>query len=790
MKTIEETYDVVVCGGGLAGVSAAVASARHGARTCLVQDRPVLGGNSSSEIRVTPHGAAAFHAYARETGIVSEALTAERAANHEPIMENGWTNSVWDLTLYDLVTRTRGLTVHLNTTVEEVRSEGQEIREVVARVANAETVLRLRAREFIDCTGDGTVGDLAGARSMSGTEARSEFNEPHAPEEPSEEVMGSSLHFKTIDVGHPVPFAAPEWAVRYDDPSFFYEGGRVPKTLRSGYWWIEIGPPWDTLHDNEALRHELTRHVLGIWDYIKNRDPQLKDRARNLALDWVGQVPGKRETRRLIGRSILTENDLIGRAVFDDEIAYGGWYVDLHTLGGLLAENSEPLNARHLDPTTEYAVKTYVGPFGIPLGILVSRDVSNLLMAGRDVSATHAALGSIRVMSTCALMGQAAGTAAAVAICHGVGLESARRDHIAEIQQILLRDGCFLPNGRNADPLDLARSASVSASSQELLRGTGPFSPSRLADLGQWTDHPVYPYSGVLERRCAQWIALGTRPRLDAIEVCLSNSTPAPRLIRARLFVVEGIWDYRVDPGDPVAQTVLEAPPGGPQWVRWDLGGGVDPSSLPAKGYVRVDLDADPDVEWHVSEDVVPANLAAYEAQPGRYRRFAGGASLSFRVEPPQDCFSPENVISGVTRPSGSTNLWRSDPAEPLPQWLQLEWPAPQTIAQIQLTFEGQLLREYHAYPPFYRDPQVSADYEIHVRRSGRWVPVSAARRNFATRVVHDLAEPVSADALRVVVQATNGDASAGIFEVRCYADAVCAPTPFGPAASQVPVSE
>ena len=98
MRTIEETYDVVVCGGGLAGVSAAIAAARHGARTCLLQDRPVLGGNSSSEIRVTPHGAAAFHAYARESGIVSEALTAERTRNHEPILETGWTNSVWDLT--------------------------------------------------------------------------------------------------------------------------------------------------------------------------------------------------------------------------------------------------------------------------------------------------------------------------------------------------------------------------------------------------------------------------------------------------------------------------------------------------------------------------------------------------------------------------------------------------------------------------------------------------------------------------------------------------------------------
>ncbi len=780
MRTVEETYDVVVCGGGLAGVSAAIAAARHGARTCLVQDRPVLGGNSSSEIRVTPHGAAAFHAYARETGIVAEALTAERAANHEPIMENGWTNSVWDLTLYDLAMRTDGLTLHLNTAVEHVGMDGRSIREVVARVANAETILRLHASFFIDCTGDGTVGDLSGAESMAGTESRSEFGEPHAPEERSDEVMGSSLHFKTVDVGHPVSFTAPDWAVRYDDPSFFYEGGRVPKTLRSGYWWIEIGPPWDTLHDNEALRHELTRHVLGIWDYIKNRDPSLKDKARNLALDWVGQVPGKRETRRLIGRSILTENDLVDRRVFEDEVAYGGWYVDLHTLGGLLADTSEPLNARHLDPTSEYAVKTYVGPFGIPLSILICRDVDNLLMAGRNVSATHAAMGSIRVMSTCATMGQAAGTAAAIALAHGADLESTRQEHVGEIQQVLLRDGCFLPNGSNQDALDLARSASISASSQELLRGTGPFSPSRLAGLGQWTDHPVFPYSGVLERRCAQWIAVGADPRLDAVELCLSNSSAAATTITARLYVADGIWDYRVEPGAPLAQTALEVRPGGPQWIRWDLSA-VDSALLPPHGYVRVDVDANPDVEWHVSEDVLPGNLATYEAQPGRYRRFAGGATLSFRIEPPQDCYSPENVVTGVTRPSASPNVWRSDPADPLPQWLQLGWPTRQSISQVQLTFEGQVLREYHAYPPFYRDPQVCADYEIQVLESGEWTTVIRARNNTTTRVVHTLPRPVRTCALRVLVQATNGDPSAGIYEIRCYQEPVCAPTPFGP---------
>ena len=218
-----EEYDVVVCGGGLAGFCAAVAAARHGARTCIVQDRPVFGGNSSSEVRVTPHGAAAFHAYARETGILSEVLIEERARNHETIFENGWTNSVWDLTLYETAMATPNLTFHVNTAVTGVRVDGRKLEAVVCRVANAEVELTLGAHIFIDCTGDGVVAADAGCEWRMGTEGRDEFDEPHAPARASSATMGNSIHFKTRDCGRPVPFHAPAWAVHYDDASFFYD---------------------------------------------------------------------------------------------------------------------------------------------------------------------------------------------------------------------------------------------------------------------------------------------------------------------------------------------------------------------------------------------------------------------------------------------------------------------------------------------------------------------------------------------------------------------------------------
>jgi hypothetical protein len=786
VKYEEKSYDVVVVGAGLAGVSAAIAAARHGASACLVQDRPVLGGNSSSEIRVTPHGAAAFHGYARETGIVSEALIEERATNHETITENGWTNSVWDLALYDMVVRTEGLDLMLNTTVEGVTTgPGNAIAAVDARVGNAERVCRLSAETFIDSTGDGTVAALAGADWRAGTESREEFGEPHAPERETDEVMGSSLHFKTVDTGRPIEFHAPEWAVKYEDSSFFYEGGRVPKTLRSGYWWIEIGPPFDTIHDNERIRHELTRHVLGIWDYIKNRDENLRERATNLALDWVGQVPGKRESRRIRGKTLLNENELIQRKEFPDEVAFGGWYVDLHTLGGLLAGTSEPLNARELDPTSDYGASTNVGPFGIPLSIMLAEQVPNLMMAGRNVSATHAAMGSIRVMSTGALMGQATGTAAALARSTGSSLAEVARDRVRELQQELLRDGVFLPNRRNEDPDDLALGADVVASSEEALQGVGPSSADWLNDLGQWTDHPVFPATGRLEHRTAQWIALGDRQDLESLELCLSSLGDGPQQVRVSLYAVEDIWDYRTEAGEPLAVTTLDVPSAEPTWIAWDLTGEVDAAALPRHGYIRVDLEANPAAEWHMAGTVQPGNIAGYEASPGRYRRFGGGTTMSFTVRPPQRCYPAENVVNGVTRPHRFTNAWRSDPVKPLPQSITLSWERPEEISQVQLTFAGHLLREYHAYPPQYRDPQTPRDYSVQVLdEAGTWKKVLGVEGNYTTRNVHTFDRPVTASALRVVVTATNGDPSASIYEIRCYGEPLCKEPAFAPSGS------
>ena len=791
MKTLTESYDVVVCGGGLAGFCAAVAAARQGAKVALLQDRPVLGGNASSEVRVTVHGATGFHAYARETGILSELLIEERARNHEVVNENGWTNSVFDQVLYDLAQRTPGLTLHLNTAVHDVLlgdddlsgladipnrplpdtthgwyrrpacAPRKRISAVVAHVANAETELTLRAHTFIDATGDGLVADLAGCGWRMGSESKEQTGEVHAPAAASTNTMGNSIHIRARDIGRPAPFTPPSWAKTIPDADFFHKKGRHLYDLRGGFWWIEIGMPWHTIHDNETIRHELTAWALAIWDWIKNHDETTKHRATNYALEWIGQVPGKRESRRVDGLYQLNEHDIQANANHPDEIGFGGWFVDLHTPGGLLAEHSEPAAGEGYKPDSDYAAKSYVGPYGVPLRANIAADVDNLLLAGRCLSATHAALGTTRVMATTAIVGQALGTGAALALKKNLPLARLTdADLIAELQQRLLRDGAFLPNHVNTDAADLARAANATASSSALNHGVGP---SDTWASGGLERHPT-DRGFSLAKAAAQWIAVAGG-RIDSVSACLDNLSRETQRVRARLVRVEHIWDYRREL-PALAEIELLVPPGEDRWIAWPVAlANVSP------GYVRLDLVSDcADLAWRYSRAILPGQVSAWAMSPKKLRRVDNGVTLAFRVAPAQPAYGPEQALTGVTRPHRATNLWRSDPGQPLPQALQLSWPTPQRISRVELTFPGHLLREIHAYPPFFRDPQTPRDYAIEAFIDGAWTELHVEKGNYQRHRRHALPVPVVTSQLRVLIHATNGDPSAAVYEIRAYA--------------------
>ena len=461
----------------------------------------------------------------------------------------------------------------------------------------------------------------------------------------------------------------------------------------------------------------------------------------------------------------MTENDIQSQRVFEDEVAYGGWFVDLHTPGGLLASTSEPNSAEGYANDTSYMVKSYVKPYSIPLGICIARDHDNLMMAGRNVSASHAALGTVRVMATTALMGQACGTAAARVVRGGKPLYETADRCIGTIQQDLLRSGCFLPHLANQDPADLARLATVTASSEATCAGVDVIEPDN--EAAQPQDH-TGRYSDRLTHDRAQWIAVGGG-RLDDVSVCLTNPTAEPQKLACRLEAVRGIWDYRACTGGALRTATVEVPPGERQWVTWRVDLDRE-AGLPESGFVRLTLERHEHVEWHPGDRVEPGQVAAFHMRDNRLRRYAGGVSMAFRVRPPQKPFPASNVTSGVTRPREQTHLWRSDPAQRLPQSVNLAWEQEQTVARVELTFPGHLLKEYHATRPLYHDPQIARDYRIEVTRDGRsWDEVVAVRSNYQRHRVHILKTPVSANRLRVVIEATNGHPSAALYEVRVY---------------------
>lgn len=790
MQSLSQSYDVVVCGGGLAGFCAAVAAARNGAATALVHDRPVLGGNASSEVRVTVHGAAAFHNYARETGILSELLIEERARNHETINENGWTNSVFDQVLYDLAQHTPGLTLHLNTSVHDVLLGDDElsglsdipnrplpettngwyrrpvcaprrhIAGVVTRVANAETEITLHGRIVVDATGDGLVADLAGCGWRMGTESKGQTGEIHAPPAASTNTMGNSIHIRARDIGRPAPFTPPSWAKPIPNGDFFHKKGRHLADLRGGYWWIEIGMPWHTIHDNETIRHELTAWALAIWDWIKNQDETTRHRATNYALEWIGQVPGKRESRRIDGLVQLTEHDIQANVKHPDEIGFGGWFVDLHTPGGLLAEHSEPASAEGYKPDSAYAAKSYVGPYGVPLRAQIARDVDNLFLAGRCLSATHAALGTVRVMATTAIAGQAIGTAAALALEKTIPLHLlTETETMRLLQQRLLRQGAFLPNLSNTDPNDLARMAIATASSSALSCGAGPQSPWISGGLERQPNGRGVP----LTQAPAQWMAVAGGI-LESVTACFDNQSNQSQRIRARLVRVEHIWDYRREL-PALAEGELSVPPGQDCGVEWNV-------SLAAlePGYLRLDLVSDTkDVLWRFAQAILPGQTAAFAMSAKKLRRMESGVTMAFGIRPAQPVYQPDQALTGVTRPLRTPNLWRSDPRQSLPQFLELSWSSPHPIAAVELTFPGHLLREIHAYPPFFRDPQTPRDYSIEGWVNGQWTELHTEMGNYQRQRRHRFPAPINTDKLRVVFHATNGDPSAALYEIRAY---------------------
>lgn len=733
--------DLTVVGGGLAGVCAAIAAARQGARVALVQNRPVLGGNSSSEVRVWVCGATAHGVqhYARETGIMGELFVENQFTNPEG---NPY---YWDLVILEAVRREENIELFLNTDIRHVHATGPEadrkIESVTGWQMGSERSLQFTSPAFVDASGDGLVGYLSGARYRTGREAREVFGESWAPEVPDDNTLGSTILFYTKDTGRPEKFVPPSFATDITTTAIPELRGIRVEANGCDYWWIEWGGELDVVADNERIRDELQGVIYGIWDHIKNSGEY---DAETLTLEWIGAVPGKREYRRFIGDHTLVQDEVLAQVHFDDRVAHGGWSIDLHPPGGMYANEK---GSRHWHPD---------GNYHIPLRSLYSQNVSNLWLAGRTISASHVAFGTTRVMATCAVIGEAAGTAAALALQQQVTPRELAADRMESVHRALVRADASVLGVPHEDPDDQALHAQVSASSTQRTLAAGP-------PTGTWplTDHLA--------------LVLPADPSVAPLEVLLDAAADTELVVELH----ETGRPQNYVPHRLVRTFTVEVTAGEKQWValplEWELAEAQN---------AFVVLRANAQVQVHTADGALPGVLTLthrelppeeeYTEQWREWKQMLLRGSVCLRLLETTEAFAPERAVGGYARPWGGPQMWISQPLahDPSPH-LELAWADPVRVAEVAAVFdddlEEDLINLHHHRTPFDVLPTLVRDYRVETRTGQRWQTVAQVQGNRHRHRRHRLPAPIEADGVRLVVEATNGADSARVVSLRAW---------------------
>ncbi len=440
-------FDLVVVGGGMAGCCTAVSAARLNVKVALIQNRPLLGGNNSSEVRVGLSGKIHQEPYSRLGDLIDEigpiGYWNNREAQADPdtprsrrILEAikndprktthnaGPASNYEDDKKFYVVSAEPNIRLFLNTHALRVEKDRTRIKAVIALSTTDGRELRFPARWFVDCTGDGNLGFVAGADFRMGRESRAETDESHAPEEADQLVMGTSVQWHTEVGDRGCAFPECPWAVQFN--------AQTCQSVTRGDWDWETGMNRNQITEIERIRDYALRVVYGNWSYLKNDSPK-KEKFANRRLAWVAYIGGKRESRRLLGDVILQEQDILQQKPYPDACVTTTWGIDLHY--------PRPENTEHF-PGEEFrsiARTTKIKPYPIPFRCLYSRNIPNLMMAGRDISVTHVALGTIRVQRTTGMMGEVVGMAASLCKKHNADPRGVYQGHLDELRQLMRR---------------------------------------------------------------------------------------------------------------------------------------------------------------------------------------------------------------------------------------------------------------------------------------------------------------------------------------------------------------
>ncbi len=730
-------YDVIVAGGGPGGVPAAIASARQGAKTLLIHNRSMLGGNGSSEISVTFDGAEVAHPRAREGGIAEEI---RRLRDLDPETPGDWTRA-----MEKLVAAEPNITVLCDHHVCDARTENDVIREITVLNMKYLTKSRYAAKMFIDCTGDGWLGYFAGAKYRFGRESASQHDESFAPDRADTQTMSGCVRNRSLpaffEAEEEVEYFAPDWVPKLPDNE--EDLGRVIFTPRM-YWWLEAPNTYDDMWDAEESRDAILLVILGYYHHLKNHWSG-RHRHKNTYFRFVTIVNGRRESRRFIGDYILTQDDCVNGVTFDDAVSYSGWAIDIHHPDGVYSGKEGPL----------YLGKRVNLP-KIPFRCLYSKNIENLLFAGRNISVTHVALGTVRVQNTIATLGQAAGTAAAMCIELGETPRGIYERHICELQQLLIKNDQYIPGFKNEDEGDPCLTATATASSvsttEIFMRNHGLLGPLVPLDVARAT---VSAFSAKMGD-------------IHGLYVRLRSDLGEPRTVR--LFV-KTLGDLdTTTPFDDVFTAEAEIPPMTESWVFFPVHVKVDPANFQHGSNLQLWIEAEPGISWRSTEKLSFYRKNGVRREDGSWK-WTTGSCLNFAIKVPKDIIadcSPEAVINGHSRILSEKEYeWVSDPTEALPQWLRLDFAKPAAINRIDLVFDTDMTNPGTCDGQKY--PHVSLcvkDYTVEVFDGNDWLLVADVKDNFMRKRFHNFSE-LTAERIRITVKETWGDPSARITEVR-----------------------
>ncbi len=668
-KRVQIKTDLVVVGGGLSGVCAAITAARAGLKVVLVQDRPVLGGNASSEVRLWSLGATSHmgnnNRWSREGGLINEILLDNLKRNKEgnPL--------IFDTVLLEKVFEEKNITLLLNTAVYEVsKKNDDEIKGVVGFCSQNSTTYSIEAPLFCDASGDGIVGFMAGASFRMGAEDGKEFDEGFAPNiEDYGNLLGHSLYFYTKEMNQPISYIAPSFAIKNAE-----ELPRIKNYQLGDYgcrlWWVEYGGRLDTIHDSENIKFELWKVVYGIWDYIKNSGKYPE--AANLTLEWVGTIPGKRESRRFDGDFMLSQKDIVEQRDYYDAVAHGGWAMDLHPADGIYSKHNS---------CTQWHSK---GVYQIPYRCFYSKDIKNLFLAGRIISASHVAFGSTRVMLTCALGAQAVGEAAALCFKNNWKPKNiSDKEKIKILQLELNRNGQSIPRICIAAPSDLAKKASIKTTSTLLFDGFNPsedwqtlnFSTAQLLPLEANT-----PYEFHFEVEAIEATSLEIQLRIAAEN---KHFTPDKTLHTEQFQLKKGKHQISFK-----SAAVLEVKQYAFVCLIKNEHLKVHVSDERCSGIMTVQNRINKAVSNYGKQEP-PANVKIDSFEFWTPERRPNGKNLAFSVSPPLSIFEIENVTKSEIRPNpnGETNVWIASKEDENPS-INFSWDHKISFNTIKLFFD------------------------------------------------------------------------------------------------------